>query len=344
MGCKLLEPLFGFRPFVVFVFHASTIRKVRTHMLEEKGQHNTPTNQKDIDEPLSWTGILPSDTKQPRKSYEKGDEGNKGKDEEQGTKQSWHTKPEKIGWDRIIELILAGAIAGATCVQLYTVIDNNRTTGKQAERLLDTANRMDDAADSFSKSSADISRGVSDAVGKLNLQAGELTKSVQQASRLADEAEIANQNVVNSDRPWMGGILTVSNFDVGGKPLYSYVFINSGRRPARVTLIATKAKLYPVFPSAPDKEYSHDADPSTSVIVPGQSAVFTHLDEGEVSQHDMDVLKEGSFTVFSFAKVEYVDLRTDTHYWTHACIRFIPKMKIGNDSGWRNCNEYNDAK
>jgi hypothetical protein len=113
------------------------------------------------------------------------------------------------GPDRHIELLLTIAIATFALFQLLITCSNNASTSQQTQRLLDSANRINDAADSFSKSSADIGRGMSDAVGKLNLQAQKLDASVQQASRLAGDTEKANQNVIDADRPWMGGAIGV---------------------------------------------------------------------------------------------------------------------------------------
>lgn len=248
------------------------------------------------------------------------------------------------GADRHIELILAFAITFFAAAQWLTSCNNNSSTSRQTERLLDAANRINDAADSFSKSSADISSGVGGAVDKLNLQAGALNSSVTQATRLAKATEIANKNVVDADRPWIGGFFVVSNFEVGHRPTYTFTFINSGKRPARLILTATKENFYLTFPPNPDKEYVFDTTPSTTVIVPGQNAMTIDSAKGDMTQQEMDFLKAGGGIFFAFAKVEYVDIRTNTPHWTHICMRFFPEFKVGNDNGWRNCQEYNDAE
>lgn len=110
----------------------------------------------------------------------------------QKVKNYWkHLLAEKP--DRHIELLLTFAICFFAAVQLVITLSNNASTSRQSQHLLDAANRADDAADGFSSSAANISRGVSDAVGKLNLQAQSLKDSATQAARLAADTEVANR-------------------------------------------------------------------------------------------------------------------------------------------------------
>jgi hypothetical protein len=111
-------------------------------------------------------------------------------------KKSYWKRLTEEGPDRHIELFLAFVIAFFAAGQWITSCNNNSSTSKQSERFLDSANKINDAADSFSTSSADISRGVGDAVTKLNLQAN-------QTERLAKDAEIANLNTIRSQQPWV---------------------------------------------------------------------------------------------------------------------------------------------
>jgi hypothetical protein len=217
-------------------------------------------------------------------------------------------------------------------------------TSGQTQQLIDQAKIQAAAAEKFRVAAEGINLQVGNAVGKLGDQVGQLGANVTQTGRLADETGNANQNVVDADRPWMGGAIAVSDFEVGKKPVYVITFINSGKRPARLSLTATRENAYQIFPAQPDKEYIFDTTPSTSVIVPGQPSVSIGSSETEITQTAMDILKGGTYTFFVFAKVEYTDLRTNAKHWTHICERFIPKFKLGNDNGWRNCQEYNDAE
>jgi hypothetical protein len=143
------------------------------------------------------------------------------------------------GPDRHIELLLTIAIATFACFQLIITCSNNKSTSAQSQRLLDTANRMDDAADSFSSSASHINQGVSDAVGDLKLQAGAMNHSAQQASRLASASEEANRMAkvtleaqVSANRP----ILDVGGFDDikvdAKKAAFSLRIANTGPTPA----------------------------------------------------------------------------------------------------------------
>jgi len=105
-----------------------------------------------------------------------------------------------------------------------------------------------------------------------------LDASVKQAARLASATEKANSEVIDSDRPWLGIALAVEGFEVGKTPIYTITFLNSGKRPARVT----HADAFsgpgdfgdkPVYPS-------FGMTPSASVIVPGQSGGASWRDEG----------------------------------------------------------------
>jgi hypothetical protein len=141
----------------------------------------------------------------------------------------------------------------------------------------------------------------------------------------------------------MGGYITVTDFTLGKKPNVTVLFINSGKRPARLDLTVTKEEAREVFPKNPDADYIFDTTPSRSVVVPGQSASVNQTLR-EVHQSDLDLLNRGKFTFFIFAKAEYRDLRTNQHHWTHICVKYVPKLKSDTNSGFGNCEEYNDAE
>lgn len=74
------------------------------------------------------------------------------------------------GADRHIELALGVLIASFACFQLVASCNNSRTSTEQLTRMIVAADRIDDAADSFSLSASGINGGVSDAVKKLDAQ------------------------------------------------------------------------------------------------------------------------------------------------------------------------------
>jgi hypothetical protein len=201
-----------------------------------------------------------------------------------------------------------------------------------------------DAAKRFADSADKINDGIGKAVINLNSQAQALVDQSGQTGRLADETKEANDNVVSADRPWLGATVLVSNFSVNNKPSLTFLFTNSGRRPAHVSLTAFKYGIEVAFPAEPDKQYLHDTTPSTNLIVPGQQMTAASTSDSPITQQFMDLINSGRVVYFAFAKTEYTDVRTKIPYWTHICIRYSPKLKTDTDNGFRNCTEYNDAQ
>ena len=179
------------------------------------------------------------------------------------------------------------------------------------------AGKQADAAGKFSESAKGINAGVGDAVAKLNLQAGKLAESVKQTTRLASATEHANANVINSDRPWMGANFSVEGFAADKVPTYTIIFINSGKRPARVTLTQTLSVARDYGDSPVYRPY--DTTPSISVIVPGQSLLASWKGDSSISSDTMKAIASEQVPFMVYAKIEYTDIRTDTQYWTHVC-------------------------
>ena len=221
---------------------------------------------------------------------------------------------------------------------------NARESAAQTDKVIRASQDNAAAATKFATSAEGIRAGVESAVSKLNTQATALTASATQASRLADDTEKANQNVVEADRPWMGAFVGVTDFEVDKVPTFTFVFTNSGRRPARIKLTAVRQNAYQTFPTDPTEEFIFDTVPSTLFVVPGQQSVSVIRGLSAISDTQMNLLLGGTVTYFAFANVEYTDARTNTPYWTHMCVKYFPKFKSATDSGWRNCPEYNDAK
>ena len=241
-------------------------------------------------------------------------------------------------------LVLSGAIVAlgtvlstaAIICQVEIAKENNKSTSQQISQLIQAANTQGAAANNFANSASNINSGVGSAVEKLNLQA----RAIGQLSR---DVEAGNKNMMEADRPWMGAVASVANFDVGKKTTFAVTFLNSGRRPARVSFTGTHAQSYPRFPSDPDKEYVFDTTPSTNIAVPGQNILSASVSRTELSEAEMNAVTSGVLTYFLFGKIEYWDAKTNVGYWTHVCIRYMPTMKNETDNGWRNCTDYNEV-
>jgi hypothetical protein len=224
-----------------------------------------------------------------------------------------------------------------------------KSGGIDTHALADAAAKQAKAAEKFADNAANINTGIQNAVTQLGKQVAKMDTSVQQASRLAAATETANKNSVEADRPWMAAYINVAQFAVDKKSSFIFTFANTGKRPAIVELTAARSDKYVNFPSNTDAEllknpYVRGAVPSTSVIVPGQPVVASSTSPGALTKAEMDLIDSGQVKWYAFAKVEYRDVRTNLHYWTHICIEYMPLFKTDNDNGFRNCPEYNDAQ
>lgn len=235
--------------------------------------------------------------------------------------------------------------AGAAFIQVRIMKRSAADVSLQTDKLIKAAQSQACAASSFAASASNINLGIGTAVRKLNLQAEELQASVQQATRLATATETANDNVINSDRPWMGAFFSIDGFASNQTPTYSVGFINSGKRPARVILSQTLA--IPLDQGDDPVYVPYDTTPSVSVVVPGQSisSVWKETDPARspIPEGLMKMFDSGVVPFRIYAKIEYRDVRTSAAYWTHVCWRYTPKQLAANN-GFSNCAEYNDAK
>jgi hypothetical protein len=280
-----------------------------------------------------------------RKAHERRAERERKKTEEGPEGRAARSTATATWWIAVFTIILA-AVGALT---LFEVIEG----GVDTEALVDTSRKQARAADqsakaaqNFAVSAERIDKGVESAVEKLNDQATKLGNNVTQTRRLASATENANANVTASDRPWIGMVIEVTDFDLGKNPSIKVVFTNSGKRPARVDLSAWRGGLYLNFPFDPDSKYDlTSTSPSTTIVVPGQSFTMGDTIKEAMVQRDFDLMKgEPLMTYFVFAKVEYWDLQTNDFHYTHTCIRYVPRSKSATDNGFRNCKEYNDAK
>ena len=146
-------------------------------------------------------------------------------------KRQRRVSPPNVAEKITVFLILVTAGIGGIQARIYHQQKKiMESSGHQTDQLIAYAKAQACAAKSFAASAAAINTGIGDAVGKLNLQADKLEKSVRQAARLAKATEEANSNAANADRPWIGAFFSVSNFESGKAPTYTVTYINSGRR------------------------------------------------------------------------------------------------------------------
>lgn len=102
-----------------------------------------------------------------------------------------HEKPDKIGPDRIAELILSVAIVFFAYMQWRVAKSSSESSSTQVGQLIVAADRVDDAAESFSISAANIGRSMKDAVIQMDRQAkssDKIATSAESSTRIAQFA------------------------------------------------------------------------------------------------------------------------------------------------------------
>jgi hypothetical protein len=133
-------------------------------------------------------------------------------EESQPKKKKWRNSWRSASPITKAGVVLTAAVAAATIAysiiagwQLRLMSQASIDNAAQTQRLIDAANRMDHAADSFSQSASGINSGVSDAVAKLQSQADKLDAS----RRSADKNSAASLHATidsfhREERAWIG--------------------------------------------------------------------------------------------------------------------------------------------
>jgi hypothetical protein len=263
-------------------------------------------------------------------------------------KNTWRRKTKRYllklsreGPDRHIELLLALVIASFAGAQYSIMKSSSKTSTEQINKLIGAANQIQQAGWTFSGAAEGINYAGWSAVNKLNEQAKQMGGVATQTGNVAAETKRANENVLNSDRPWFGAILDVQNFDVGKVPVATVVFTNSGKRPARTTLTQSTANFFRDFPKNPP--YVADSVPSTAIVVPGGNVVTKYnLLKSELDQPSMDAANSPYETFYIYADIEYIDVILNKPHWAHFCWRYIGNLPELN-KGFYGCEEYNNT-
>jgi hypothetical protein len=157
-------------------------------------------------------------------------------------------------------------------------------------------------------------------------------------------ADRANTTAINSERPWVGIKFTIQGWTVGDSPEADVAFVNSGRRPAKVTRTLFDVGDFKALPRDPfyGRTYPsiHNVH-STALILPNASATNARLLD-KLTQARLDELAARQHTFFIFASVDYEDVLTHTMHWTHACWQYLPGF-TNIASGFVDCPTYNDT-
>jgi hypothetical protein len=154
-------------------------------------------------------------------------------------------------------------------------------------------------------------------------------------------ADRANKTAIDAERPWVGMNIAILDWEIGKNPKAVVEFTNSGRRPARATLVEFDKGDFKVFPQNPPyHKYSTDVK-SVVLILPNSFATNSQpLDP--LTQERMNALGSRQITLFVYANIEYEDILTQTEHWTHGCWQFLPGFQ-NTSGGFVNCATYNDV-
>lgn len=274
-----------------------------------------------------------------------------GNDEPPPNRSAWERWQSHPLPDRVMAYF-TGVVAVCAALQIWILVGGSAQTNQliraaninacAAQKIAAASDRNAAAAEKFATNAGLINDRINEAVGKLNIQATELSKSVGQASRLAGDAETANARAIEFDRPWIGISAVVNSFEEGAKnPSVTFLIINSGRRPAKITLSQVEAASFDKFPIPPP--YTSDMTSSTILIVPNlHSESVIPVDLRSVSSQYFAKYRTGEMTFFFYADVEYEDVVTHVKHWTHTCGRYVPDT-ASSKAGFFACHEYNEV-
>ncbi|HEY4380475.1 MAG TPA: hypothetical protein VGN01_09030 [Acidobacteriaceae bacterium] len=149
------------------------------------------------DRPLAWTRILGKQSSERKYKYlhEEGRENQADRFED--------IKSRGIGWDRVVELILAGAITLFAAAQWITSCANNYSTSGQVNKIIIATNQIGTAASRFSDSADRINNGIGDAVNRLGDQANNMGKVAGAGSKANQLSEDALEANMGNERPYL---------------------------------------------------------------------------------------------------------------------------------------------
>lgn len=227
-----------------------------------------------------------------------------------------HRQQVWLTWGTWLAFLAASAYAGIAARQLREIRRTNKLT-QQALNASGTA--------------------LAQTLAKMDLQ-------TQATNRLAGDTETANANVLAADRPWFGVVLAAQDaFEAGKNPSVTVIFLNSGKRPARVLISEVSGNWFTVFPKNPPYSISPNSVKSSDIVVPNGSATTKlSLFQGPLDQATVDTANTGSLKFFLYANIQYVDLRTQKKHFTHSCWVYVgddPELS----RGFYNSGDYNDA-
>jgi hypothetical protein len=155
------------------------------------------------------------------------------------------------------------------------------------------------------------------------------TEQAAATNRLAD-------NVLASDRPWIG--LTqfrITGFEPNKDLTVTLSIINAGKSPADIALEELGVGEFKTFPPNP-LYVKTKTKPSHTLAVPG--TIVIQQKTFRVDSSAFNRIASGRTMYFIYAHVDYRDVRTNQVHYAHICQMYMPDFK-----DFFICNAYNDA-
>ncbi|HMH11769.1 MAG TPA: hypothetical protein VK578_01555 [Edaphobacter sp.] len=239
-------------------------------------------------------------------------------------KYDYNSRRYKTGWrsigpDRIVELIFAGCIVAFSVLQYRASINNARSSTLQMEKVIDTADRINDAADSFSKSSADIGRVTTDAVKELHQQAVDIEKA-RTSSEAASQKSIgvSIDTLQHEQRAWV----YPSSYQLSNEPdadhrkvTIKFFLINTGRTPGLE--VVTISRPYHWHGVPPQEDFPGYTGALTKTIIPpGVSPYSGETDSMEMNDSAIVEYNATRANIYFRAKITYRDIFNHDHWMT----------------------------
>jgi hypothetical protein len=166
-------------------------------------------------------------------------------------------------------------------------------------------------------------------IKKSGEQVGATQGLSRETKRLADLA-------VDADRPWVGLTDFIpKSLEPDTSTPTAVRIINSGKRPAVITLAEFSIYKYKVFPEHPAYGKAL-TKPSRVLLVPGATVEFGYpvIIPRQVLA---DALSKRE-TLYVYGHIEYIDVRTKESHTTHMCVSYVPPTKT-----FIHCPTYNDG-
>jgi hypothetical protein len=172
----------------------------------------------------------------------------------------------------------------------------------------------------------------------------EAGSQVTATNRLAQATEIANQNAVQADRPWIGsaGVSTTEPLESGKAGSVTLSLLNTGKTPARIIRFRAASNVFPKFPDDPPYPISGSLyEISRTILVPG-IVIGNAFPFSEVAPPLFELLQQQRDVKFYvYAMAEYEDIRVpNVQHVTKLC--YFWTGRAGN-LAFGTCPQYNDA-